>query len=217
MVYVDRECSLLKTHEEGKTHRHKANSCGFYFLCTFDDSRNKYYEFRGDDCTTEMIFKLKEIAKDCIEEMRRNTKMYLSVEDETTHREATQCVLCNGDFTKSNDKVRDHDHRTGQYRGACHNKCNINYFQNRYLPIFVHNLRGYDSHIILKQAFEIVEKKERIHAVPQSTEKFMTFSIGDLTFKDSFQFMAAGLGNLVEALISKGKYQFEHFHNMNNI
>ena len=59
MVYADWECSLLKTHEEGKTHRHKANSCGFYFLCTFDDSRNKYHEFRGDNCTTEMIFKLK--------------------------------------------------------------------------------------------------------------------------------------------------------------
>ena len=45
----------------------------------------------------------------------------------------------------------------------------------------------------------------------------MTFSIGDLTFKDSFQFMAAGLGNLVEALISKGDDNFEHFHNMENI
>ena len=30
MVYADWECSLCKTHEEGKTHRHKANSCGFY-------------------------------------------------------------------------------------------------------------------------------------------------------------------------------------------
>ncbi len=186
MVYADWECSLLKTHEEGKTHRHKANSCGFYFLCTFDASRNKYYEFKGDDCTTEMILKLKEIAKDCIAEMRKNTEMYLTKEEDVTHIEATQCVLCNEDFTVSNAKVRDHDHRTGEYRGACHNKCNINYFQNRYLPIFVHNLRGYDSHIILKQAFEIVEKKERIHATPQSTEKFITFSIGDLNFKDSF-------------------------------
>ncbi len=140
--------------------------------------------------------------------------MYLTKEDEASHIEAKQCMLCNEDFTVSNWKVRDHDHRTGEYRGACHNKCNINYFQNRYLPIFVHNLRGYDSHIILKQAFEIVEKKERIHAIPQSTEKFMTFSNGDLTFKYSFQFMAAGLGNLVEALISQGKYRFEHFHNM---
>ena len=117
-----------------------------------------------------MILRLKEMAKYCIAEMRKNMEMYLSREEEATHREATECVLCNEDFTESNWKVRDHDHRTGEYRGACHNKCNINYFQYRYLPIFVHNLRGYDSHIILKEAFEIVEKKERIHATPQSCE-----------------------------------------------
>jgi len=192
----------------------KPTHAAFILLCTFDGSRNKYYGFRGDDCTTGVILNLKEIAKYCIEEMRRNTNMYLSVEDDTTRREATRCVLCNGDFTKSNDNVRDRDHITGQYRGACHSQCNINYFQTRYLPICVHNLRGYDSHIILKQAFQIVETKERIHAIPQSTEKFMTFSIVDLTFKDCFQFMAAGLGNLVEALISKGQDKFEHFHTM---
>ena len=82
MVYADWECSLLKTHEEGKTHRHKANSVGFYFVCTFDSSRNEYHNFDGPDCTTKMIFKLKEIAKDCIAEMRKNTEMYLTVEDE---------------------------------------------------------------------------------------------------------------------------------------
>ena len=42
----------------------------------------------------------------------------------------------------------------------------------------------------------------------------MTFSIGDLIFKDNFQFMAAGLGNLVETLISKGEDKFKEFYNM---
>ena len=36
--------------------------------------------------------------------MREHTEMYLSVEDEATHREATQCVFCNGEFTESNEK-----------------------------------------------------------------------------------------------------------------
>ena len=47
MVYADWECSLIKTHEEGKTHRHIANSCAFYFVCTFDETRNQYYSFEG--------------------------------------------------------------------------------------------------------------------------------------------------------------------------
>ena len=51
--------------------------------------------------------------------------------------------------------------------------------------MLVHNLRGYDAHLILKEAFDVIGKKERINAIPQSTEKFMTFRIGELKFKDS--------------------------------
>ena len=147
--------------------------------------------------------------------MKENAEMYLTMEEETQHREASTCFLCNGDFEKANPKVRDHDYRTGEYRGACHQKCNINYYSNRYLPVFVHNLRGYDAHLILRQAFEIVGKKERINAIPQSKEKFMTFSIGDLKFKDSFQFMASSLEKLVEGLKHEtGNDKLEHFHSM---
>ena len=35
----------------------------------------------------------------------------------------SHAVLCNGQFEEGcqkNGKVRDHDHRTGQYRGAAH-------------------------------------------------------------------------------------------------
>ncbi len=67
--------------------------------------------------------------------MKENAEMYLTVEQETAHREAESCFLCNGDFAKTNIKVRDHDHRTGAYGGACHHQCNIKYYANRYLPI----------------------------------------------------------------------------------
>ena len=80
--------------------------------------------------------------------------------------------------------------------------------------MFVHNLRGYDAHLILREAFDVVEKKERISAIPQSTEKFMTFSIGDLKFKDSMQFMAESLENLAKALKQNTGDEFEKYTNM---
>ena len=43
----------------------------------------------------------------------------------------------------------------GKYRGAAHTRCNINYNNNRYLPVVFNNSNGYDSHLILKEAFEI--------------------------------------------------------------
>ena len=86
--------------------------------------------------------------------------MQLTADDYTNHRKATNCYICKGAFTEANWKVKDHCHRTGCYRGAAHNACNINYFSNRYLPVVFHNLRGYDSHLIIKKAFEVVKGEE---------------------------------------------------------
>ena len=47
---------------------------------------------------------------------------------------ATKCHICNGEL--GHDKVWDHYHYTGKYRGAAHAKCNLP-FQN---PKFIHNL-----------------------------------------------------------------------------
>ena len=42
--------------------------------------------------------------------------------------DAEECCVCNGELTKTTYKVRDHCHRTGNYRGAAHTTCNINYY-----------------------------------------------------------------------------------------
>ena len=54
--------------------------------------------------------------------------------------------------------MRDHDHLTGEYPGAAHNECNLNFKYAKEnekkklsydIPIVFHNLRGYDGHIIM--------------------------------------------------------------------
>ena len=49
------------------------------------------------------------------------------------------------------DKVRDHCHITGNYRGAAYWNCNINLKISKKLIVIFHNLRGYDSHLIFKE------------------------------------------------------------------
>jgi hypothetical protein len=155
-----------------------------------------------------MTQELNELSDKCIEEMRKNERMKMTKNDWIDYDCSIFCHLCEEEFDENVcklSKVRDHDHRTGAFRGAAHSCCNINYFSNRYLPVVFHNLKGYDGHLFIKKAYDLA-KDSNISAIPNSKEKIMSFQIKNLKFIDSFQFMAASLEQLTKNLyISIGK------------
>ena len=73
-----------------------------------------------------------------------------------------------------------------------------------------HNLRGYDSHLIIK---EISNFDVRVDVIPNGLEKYMIFTINkNLVFIDSMQFMNFSLDSLVKNLVDKDfKYLSEEF------
>jgi hypothetical protein len=89
--------------------------------------------------------------------MRKNQEMQITKAEEEDFKRCKKCHICNRNFGESELKVRDHDHITGKYRGAAHKKCNIDYFSNRYVPVVFHNLRGYDGHLIIKNAYHAIQ------------------------------------------------------------
>ena len=105
----------------------------------------------GENCIYDMVMELYKIAEECIAKMRENTEMELTQYDTRNFYNSKKCRNCGCAFKDGEPKVRDHDHRTGAYRGAAHNTCNINYFANRYLPVAMHNLKGYDGRSIIKK------------------------------------------------------------------
>ena len=71
------------------------------------------------------------------------------------YNEETRCWICKGEFDdkdKNKEKVKDHCHYTGRYRGAAHNECNLNYRKPNFTPVVFHNLSGYDSHLFIKKS-----------------------------------------------------------------
>ena len=95
--------------------------------------------------------------------------------------------------------MRDHWHSTGKYRGAAHNACNLKLRlcpKTPTIPVVFHNLRGYDSHLIMQATSETAEK---ITCIPSNTEKYILFSLGQLRFIDSAQCMLSSLDKLVKA------------------
>ena len=71
------------------------------------------------------------------------------------------------------EKVRDHCHITGKFRGEAHWSCNINLQLTKKVPVIFHNLRGgYDSHLVFD---ELNNFDLRIVVIPNRLEKHMGF------------------------------------------
>ena len=80
------------------------------------------------------------------------------------------CEKLNDD--DDDEKVRDHCHVTGNFRGAAHWSCNINLQLTEKVPVISHNLRGYDSHLIFN---ELKNFDVKIDVIPNGLEKYMAF------------------------------------------
>ena len=146
-------------------------------------------------------------------------KMIFTKEDEKQFNMASDCWICGEEL--GNDRVRDHCHYTGCYRGAAHNSCNLKYRKPESVPVFFHNLTGYDSHLFIKKLGSS-NKKETIECIPNNEEKYITFTKTIITgqytnkkgesknktfnivFKDSLKFMLSSLGALVNNLPKNG-------------
>jgi hypothetical protein len=164
----------------------------------------------GADPAGWLIGQLQKHLKDIRMKIRQGQQPpRLTDAEETAFREACDhgcCHICKGAFSPSVSArmaVRDHDHLTGKYRGAAHSSCNLQWRldpKTYKLPVFFHNLRGYDSHLLVKAFADQEESAGRISIVPQNFEKYMAMNLGGLAFKDSCQFMAGGLDKLVKDL-----------------
>ena len=108
------------------------------------------------------------------------------------------------DYIKKNDCriVRDHCHFTGEFRGAAHNHCNRQFRKTFKIPVFFHNLKGYDGHIVFSNLAKLKLKKPP-KVIAQSLEKFMSIKLGTLEIKYSLQFLNSSLEKLVKNLKDK--------------
>jgi hypothetical protein len=130
--------------------------------------------------------------------------------DNRAFETASNCHICNDKFDC--DKVHDHDHLTGRYRGAAHKQCSLKYQVHKKIPVIFHNLRGFDSHIIVKNLnARLAEGKEPrvMTAIAKTMESYITFTIGALQFIDSLQFLNASLDTLVKNFCSDGLDKFK--------
>ena len=157
IVYADFECfikpmqSCEPNPESSYTkqyQKHKPSSFCYYIKC-FDDEvyEPELVSYTGEDAAQEFVEMLEEDIK--IIANIREKKMILGKKGKERFDEETKCWICNEKFD-GDDKVRDHCHFTGRYRGAAHNSCNLKYRKPNFTPVVFHNRSGYDSHLFIK-------------------------------------------------------------------
>ena len=132
----------------------------------------------------------------------------MTTQDEEIYNNSQICWICREELNI--DKVRDHCHITGKFRGAAHNQCNLKLKIPKKLPIIFHNLEGYDGHIIFKELnnFDVT-----IDVIPKTIEKYMSIIVNrNITFIDSNEFYKGTLNTLASNLDDKDfKYLMSEF------
>ena len=134
----------------------------------------------------------------------------MSSEDEERFQSSNKCWIRDKLFDAGDNKVRNYGHVTGKYRGSAHWSCNINLKLTKQVPVIFHNLRCYESHLIIR---EIGKFDVKVSVIPNGLEKYMAFRINNnLVFIDSMQFMNSSLDALVKNLSNNDfKYLSQEF------
>ena len=128
--------------------------------------------------------------------------------DREAFKASKVCPICDRKYTDGNKKVRDHCHLTGKFKQVCCNRCNINrHYKHFEIPCFFHNLRGYDSHLIIQRAAKFGGK---VDCTAQNSQRVISFKHSRIRFLDSAQHMNGSLEELVGDLTSGGLAKFKH-------
>ena len=211
-IYADFECCTVK-QEGDKYQHHEPNSFAYKVVSEYEQCDPVLY--RGDNVVETFFDHMNKERHRIVKRLEKTEPIVMTPEDEKDFDEATDCYICHE--LMGADRVRDHDHVSGKYRGAAHSECNLQFRLRKdqqgqkdsfYIPVFFHNLRGYDSHILMQSIGKY--KDLNLKVIANTMEKYISFSMGNLKFIDTYQFMGASLQKLVTNLAVEGKDKFQN-------
>ena len=138
----------------------------------------------------------------------------------TFYEDQRECYICQKEFCydkndkkkfKIYQKVRDHCHYTGKFRGAAHSICNLNYKVPKEIPVKIYNGLKYDYLFLIKELAE--DFKGELECLGENMEKYISFSVPikkehdndktityNIKFVDTCRFMPSKLSDLVDNL-----------------
>ena len=179
VIYADFECRLEKVNiQKGdkttQTQIHKSSGYCLQFVSRVDpsESRTIQYTAKTDDENVALHFirTVTDLVYDLGQKYAEDRPMFMTAEDQGTFNNAARCWICNKDFV-DDDKVRDHCHYTGKFRGAAHAQCNLALKKDKTIPVGFHNGTKYDFHLLVR---ELGRVNGHIRTIARNSEQYIS-------------------------------------------
>jgi len=213
VIYVDFESFLTPSADKDSVNEHVPSGFCCLTVSKFDGEVFEPYTYSGRDVVAKFFEYIYAEQQKIFTKLNvQNDMLPLTDKEKSDYENATNCLNCNKLFDRnSRVKVRHHCHTTGRFLGAVCANCNLqlkyrkrkrpgNENDEFFIPVIAHNMRGYDSHLIIKGYEKHASLNSNFNVIPSNTEKFVAFQIGKLRFLDSLQFLNASLDKLVNTL-----------------
>ena len=174
-IYDDFECNFKNVEiYEGtytkKYHDHIPRSYAYKIACIDDRFSKPIVIYRGENAAYEFIKAIKYCQK--IMKKQFNKNVIMNEEEGHLFQQSNSCWIRGKLIDNDDEKVRDHCHITGKFRGAAHWSCNINFQLTKKVSAIFHKFRSYDSHLIFS---ELNKFNAKINVIPNGLEKYMIF------------------------------------------
>ena len=132
----------------------------------------------------------------------KNTKedIIMTQEDKEDFENNNNCRFCEKELLS--DKVRDHCHLTGKYRGPAHNTCKIDVKQkdSNFIPFAFHNFSKYDCHMFFERLVDLKKGKVKFKIFPKTNEEYIAVKYVCIRFTYSYRFLSESLDKLIKNL-----------------
>ena len=182
VIYADFECILMPYSGCDKANvttkkLDKHVPCGYSINVVNNHNKETIQTvYRGEGAVSTFCKQLRKTLQGILNTEVKSMKP-LSKEEQKAYDNAKYCHICKKVWGKhkNHKKVRDHDHYTGEFRGAAHSICNLRHSTQIDAAVIFHNGSNYDFNLLIEEFAK--EYKSDINCIPLNTDKYMSFSV----------------------------------------
>lgn len=194
-------CNDFKSCTHNTTYLNRQEAIAFSIICVdIDGEVILDYSYAGENCVDHFLDYLMEQQNTLMALLAKEVPGIYSAEDNKKHYREKDCCICGREINSWEIRVRHHNHYNGKLIGIAHQDCNLNCKKPNQIVVYVHNLTGYDSALLIPALGKRSDIME-LSVMPYNTEKVRMIKINNFKITDSLDLLHSSLAQVTEDLV----------------